>query len=127
MREHETHITGAKDACKKGTLLKNCRILYAKTIRSLTRQDITSDYFPIKIAVKEIRHSQLDQVPSVFVLVRIVLQNPNRGKQPHKSTGPSAGSIIHQTANSISLVLNVLHVTTVIGGHHRVLSAQRYT
>lgn len=48
MREHETYINAAKYARKKGTLLKNCKYLSAETIRSLSSQDITSDYFPIK-------------------------------------------------------------------------------
>lgn len=51
----------------------------------------------------------------MFEFVRIVLQDISAGPQPHKSTGTSAGRLIRQTANSISLALNVLCVTAVIG------------
>lgn len=54
-------------------------------------------------------------LPAVFELVGIVLQEISAGPQPHKSTGTSTGRLIHQTANSILLALNVLCVTAVTG------------
>lgn len=73
------------------------------------------------------RLSLLEKIPSVFVFVRIVLQDLSRGQHTHKSAEPSTGSIIHWTANPISLLLNVLCVTTVISRHHQVFWGQRCT
>lgn len=66
----------------------------------------------------------LEKVPSVFALVRIVYQDLNTGQQAHKSTEPSTGSIVHQAANPIPWVRNVI---TVISRHHRVFFGQRGT
>lgn len=87
----------------------------AKTIISLTSKDITRQLSKKRKREEQKKRCKIRQIlpPVVFVSLRVVLQDPNRGCQTHKSTRPLAGSITHRPANPITALLNVLYVTTL--------------